>query len=614
MSLLRAKLKRVPTSPGAYLMKGANGEIIYVGKAKNLKARLSSYFTRAHIEEAKTRALVAEIVDFEIMMVATEVEALLLERTLIKEHKPRYNVILRDDKEYPYVRVDFNEAWPRIRKVRRRKDDGATYLGPFSYVSQLNTILDLAYRIFPLIRCTPREFAQRSRPCNYYYMKRCLGPCVLEVDAKAYKGMLNDVLDFLRGKKREVVDDLKEKMLAAADAEDFEAAVRYREQINAIKSLSQEQNVVVKNCKNSDVIDFVVENTCLSVHILQIREGHITGQENFVLDLPTHNLGEALMQFLLQFYECRYIPGEIIIPQRIDDQEQLAALFTRSAGGKQVLLTVPERGQKKKLCAMAKKNAQYYLDEASESASTSIAALQKLKALFGLRQIPVRIDCIDISNIQGTAIVGSKVTFVKGSPAKDLYRLYNVKDFGKAPDDYEAMRLVCRRYFRQLSEALKHPQLVMLDGGKGHLNAVSAVLEEFPELKLKVELLAIAKDRSTYLGDDVARQSSERVFLVGSEQAVSLPPHSAEYRLLTQLRDEAHRFAITQHRRRRKKVLYSSELDSIPGIGPITRKKILKVTGVEELSQMSVEEISNLPGLSSRQAQQIFRYFKNRSA
>ncbi|MBI2601497.1 MAG: excinuclease ABC subunit UvrC [Deltaproteobacteria bacterium] len=605
MKKLREKLKRVPSSPGSYLMKDKEGDIIYVGKAKNLKHRLSSYFARTSIEEPKTHALVQEITDFDIILVNNEVEALLLERSLIKEHKPRFNVILRDDKEYPYLRVDLQNQWPRIKKVRRRKNDGATYLGPFSHVSQLNAILDLTFRIFPLIRCSEHYFANTTRPCNYYHMKRCLGPCTLPVKEDLYKGMVRDAIAFLQGKNKGVMKALKEKLLAASESEEYELAGRYRDQLHALRTITQEQNVVIKSIKDCDAFGIAHDQDTLSLHVLKIREGKITGKDRFIVPMPLPHLAEAVSDFLLQYYEARFIPQEIILPYDFADREILERALTEWSENRKVSLTVPSKGQKMRLVELSHKNALYHLEESLNKRAKEKIRLQALQDKFQLDEFPLRIDCIDISNIQGTAIVASQVCFLGGRPAKDKYRLFNIEDSRTSPDDYWAIGEVTKRYFARLLHEKECPQLLVIDGGKGQMAAALATLNHFPDLKIPI--VGLAKNRIRYSDDEEVR-TEERVFFPGQRDPYILKEGSPVYQILTQIRDEAHRFAITHHRKRRKGVLQKSVLDEIPGIGPSLRKKLLAYAGdIEQLRNMSWEDLSKIPGLRKSVAEALFK-------
>lgn len=608
MSDLKEKLQRIPSSFGVYLMKSKSGQVIYVGKAKNLKSRLSSYFARQTIEEPKTRALVHDVVDFEVILVSNEIEALLLERSLIKEHKPHYNVILRDDKEYPYLRIDLNHQWPRIKKVRRRKDDGATYLGPFSYVGYLNSILELTYRIFPLIRCSEHMFATVKRPCNYYHMKRCLGPCTLPVDNGLYKDMMRSAIAFLQGKNKAVLKTLQEQMKQASENEEYEKAVHFRDQLLALKTISQAQNVVIKSERDCDAIGFCQDQSHISVHVLKIREGKIIGRDNYVLPMPLADEGVALSHFLLQYYEKSQPPAEIYVAFDLPDRHDLEKVFS-TASERKVTIENPQRGQKKSLVELSITNSRYHLEESLNKRAKEKIKLETVKDRLGLDVFPFRIDCIDISNIQGTAIVASQVCFIGGKAARERYRLYNIDDARSAPDDYWAIREVVRRFFKGLREGFEPPDLLIIDGGKGQLSSALSVAREFPEYKITI--LSLAKDKVRHFSDQEKEHSEERIFFPGKKEPFVLREGSAEYQLLTQLRDEAHRFAISQHRKRRDKLSRESFLDHISGIGPVTKKKILaKIDDFNAFQTQSIDELVELTGVRRELIERVINFAK----
>ena len=608
MTAILEKLKRVPTTFGVYLMKDSQGQILYVGKAKNLKSRLSSYFLRSDIEDPKTRVLVRAITDFEVILVTNEVEALLLERTLIKEHKPDFNIILRDDKEYPYLKIDMQNLWPRIKKVRRRKNDGATYLGPFSHVGHLNSILELTYRIFPLIRCSEHTFNTVTRPCNYYAMKRCLGPCTLPVDNTLYKNMMLNAIAFLQGKDKTVLRKIQEQMKLAAAHENYESAAHYRDQILALKVITQTQNVVIKSLRDCDAIGSSQDQDHISLHVLKIREGKIIGRDNFIANMRLSDTSEALHAFILQFYEKNHIPPEIYVPLPLPETA-LDELLSKSAN-RTIHILCPQRGQKKSLVDLSTTNARYHLEEALTKRAKDKIKLEVLKDKLQLTRFPFRIDCFDISNIQGTAIVASQVCFIGGKPAKDHYRLYNIEDARLSPDDYWAIRQVMQRYFTKLQAGAETPDLLVIDGGKGQLSSVLTVAKEFPDLHFDIR--SIAKNRVSHISDEKTLKTEERIFSPDLREPLILNEGSVEFQILTQIRDEAHRFAITHHRKRRKKIAEHSFLDDIKGIGPKTKKKILRLVGDRtNLGKLSTEELMAETDLSQDLAEKLSLALRN---
>lgn len=623
--VIKDKLRTLPKEPGCYLMKDSLGRIIYAGKAKSLKARVSQYFT-GNQGTYKTRAMVQEIYDFDIIITKTEVEALLLERTLIKHHKPRFNVLLRDDKEYPYLRVDMTEAWPRINWVRRRRDDHATYLGPFGSASQLKILLDATYRIFPLIRCSRHEFENAKRPCNYYHMKMCLGPCTLPVDPLQYKSMMRDAIDFLSGRNKDVVKAIKEKMAKAAADESYEVAALYRDQLKAFATVTEKQSVVIEGVDDADIHGLCQGATKTAFAVLTVRDGKLVGQDSFVLNSPVQAPSEALTEFLLQYYDGRSLPGEILLPFEIlnsedsEDSEDLRlALLTGHPEVSSLTIKAPQRGARHDLLEMAEKNATYRLDEVSREAEKSRVELQVLRDTLKLSRLPQRMECIDISNIQGTAIVASNVCFVGGRPSKEHYRHYSIKEVSGAPDDFASIREVVRRRLERGLRDHDMPDLLIIDGGKGQLSAALDALREFPDARL--DLISLAKSRidkrhgkNHPLNIKAQDRSFERVFFPDQDLPTPLNPGTPEYRLLTQIRDEAHRFAITHHRKVRSKLSHGSELTDIPGIGAVLRQKLLTTFGgLDGLKKASLDDLRQVQGMRETSAVALYSYLQTES-
>lgn len=617
--VLREKIKSLPKDPGCYLMKDSLGRIMYVGKAKSLKNRVSHYFVGLPQMDFKTRALAKEIYDFEVIITQTEVEALLLERTLIKHHKPRFNILLRDDKEYPYLRIDMNEPWPRIEKVRRRKEDGAVYLGPFGSAGQLKVLVDATYRIFPLIRCSRHEFEIAKRPCNYYHMKMCLGPCKLPVDPAQYKSMMQDAIDFLSGRNKEVVRALKEKMQRASDNENFELAVLHRDQLKAFESVTERQSVVVGDVDDADVVGFAQTETRASFHVLTVRDGKLVANDSFVTRAPASAREDALTEFLLQYYDGRSLPTEVLLPFELPDLDELrSALLSGHPDSVKVEMKTAQRGARGELVEMAGKNATYRIDELDRLAERSRVELEVLKDKLGLKRLPQRMECIDISNIQGTAIVASDVCFIGGKPAKDLYRHYTIKELKNGtPDDFGSIREVVRRRLERAVREQDLPDLLIIDGGKGQLSAAMESVRGFPDLEF--DLVSLAKSRvdkkrrsGKFIDTSVPERSFERVFFPDQEMPLALSPGTPEYRLLTQIRDEAHRFAITHHRKVRAKLSHGSELTDIPGIGPKLRQELLtRFGGPEGLRQASLNQLRDVKGLRESSAVALFSRFRS---
>ena len=615
--LIRDKLSGLPLTPGVYLMKDTRGTIIYVGKAKALKNRVGSYFQKQQFN-IKTAALVREVIDFEVILTQTEVEALLLERTLIKHHKPRFNILLRDDKEFPYLRVGFNETWPRIEKVRRRKDDGATYLGPFGSAGNLKIMLATIYRIFPLIRCTRHEFANVKRPCNYYHMKLCLGPCTLPVDREMYVATVRDAVAFLQGRNRDLVRELKDKMTAASENENYELAAGYRDQLKAFEKLTEKQSVVVGEDIDADAVGFSVNDQNASFHVVVVRQGKVVGSDSFTSHSAANGTGEALTEFLLQYYDGRALPPEILLPQTWDDDEAIADLQAalkqigddqHSVIGKPLRMVTPQRGVRRNLVEIAEKNASFNLGEVVDESQKRQTELEILKEKLNLPVLPDRMECIDISNFHETAIVASNVCFIGGKSAKDQYRHYTIETVQGAPDDFGSMREVVRRRLERARKDGDTPDLLVIDGGRGQLQAALDSAKEFPDVQLTI--VSLAKSRiekkikmiGQVMTTGVPERSFERVFLRPEEAPIPLAPGSPEYRLMTRLRDEAHRFAITHHRKKRAKVLQGSTLETIPGIGTKMRQKLLvEFGGLDGLRRATLEQLEKVKGLRKESA------------
>jgi excinuclease ABC subunit C len=613
------KLRHSPNNPGVYLMKDHKGLVIYVGKAKNLRNRLRSYFEPDGVDHFKTRRLVEQICDFDVIITQTELDALLTERSLIRSHNPKFNVLLRDDKEYPYIRVDFNEPWPRIEKVRRRKDDGAYYLGPFGSASQLATGLKAIGRIFQLIRCSRHEFAHAKRVCTYYHMKMCLGPCAIPVERDEYVQMMRNALDVLQGQNRETAKRLKEKMQVAAKDQSFELAAQYRDQLFALQKLNERQSTVVQDIADADVISCAEQNDWLAFAVLTIREGKLLGSDAFMLSSTNQSQEENFRAFLIQYYESRYFPDELILDLDKNSREliseDLQALYATQRTHPSLLkITGGDRGSRSELCKMGSKNAQYQLEENLRKSNRRTAELRIIQQKLGLSKLPARMECIDISNLQGTNIVASNVVFIDGKAAKDQYRLYNVETVTEGPDDFESMREVVRRRLERAVNNDDAPDLLIIDGGKGQLSAAQSVMNDFSQLS--IELVSLAKSHTDSDDKDFtreARRSDERIFIPGRGEPIPLTIGTPEFRVLTSIRDEAHRFAIGHHRRKRAKAAVSSELEEIKGIGPKMRQKLLLHFGsIDRIRHASLEELRAIKGLSEAAALNIHSQFRSK--
>jgi excinuclease ABC subunit C len=614
MNDLREKLRHLPAEPGIYVMKDAEQRVIYVGKAKSLKSRVASYFNKTSHENPRLLKLIEHIRDFAVFVVGTETEALLLERTLIRHHRPLYNVLFTDDKEYPLVRVSTHHDWPTFRVVRRRADDGATYLGPYSSGSGLQLLLALVHRIFPLVRCNAWEFAHAKRPCNYYAMKQCLAPCSLPVDPTQYRTMVGQAIAVLQGKSAEVRSELAQAMAAAAATRDFEQAARLRDTLKAMDYLKEREQVVFNNkLVACDIFGLAADEHTLCIAIIKVRESKIAETYRFALELPLAAVDEGLFEFLLQYYGSHQLPQEIILAHAPAHSAELGQLFTAAHK-----IVVPQRGKKKSLLAMATRNAELHRDEVRREQQKQEIRLEKLGRFVGLTTIPRVLECLDISHHQGSATVASIVCFRDGVASKGDYRHYNLKAAHGEPDDYKSIYEIMQQRLKKAAEGRGNmPDLMVIDGGRGQLSAALKAAAEFPQISCSI--VALAKSKTRYSPREYGElpasrhKSGERVFVPGSATSLALEEGSDEFRLLTHLRDEAHRFAITFHRKKQIKNTLSSPLETIPGVGPKLRQRILSHFATHELLiQASIEEFSSIHGVSASIASKVYSHFHSK--
>ena len=553
-NLIKSKLELLPTSPGCYIHKDKNGTIIYVGKAKNLRNRVRSYFRGSH--DTKTEALVSEIVDFEFIVTESNIEALLLEINLIKENKPKYNIMLKDDKSYPFIKIT-NERYPRLIITRQVKKDGGLYFGPYPDVGAANEIKRLLDRIFPFRKCTNPP----SKVCFYYHLGQCMAHTVCHKDEAYFKGMAQEVSDFLKGQDDKIIDELKLKMNTAAQNMEFERAAEYRDLIQAIGTLRTKQRVMAKDLQNRDVFGYYVDKGWMCVQVFFVRQGKLI--ERDVNLFPYYNdPDEDFLTYVGQFYQekSHLIPNEILIPQDIDEEAVKALVDTK--------VLKPQRGEKKQLVNLAIKNARVSLEQKFNLLEKSMEETQgAIENLGKLLQIPtpVRIESFDNSNIMGTSPVSAMVVFVNGKPSKKDYRKYKIKTV-VGPDDYASMReVIRRRYSRVMRDGLTPPDLIVIDGGQGQVNIAKQVIQE--ELGLDIPIAGLQKNDK--------HQTHELLF--GDPlQVIELSRTSQEFFLLQRIQDEVHRFAITFHRQLRSKNSFSSQLDGIEGLGPKRKQLLMK--------------------------------------
>ena len=569
-NLIKSKLELLPTSPGCYIHKDKNGTIIYVGKAKNLRNRVRSYFRGSH--DTKTEALVSEIVDFEFIVTESNIEALLLEINLIKENKPKYNIMLKDDKSYPFIKIT-NERYPRLIITRQVKKDGGLYFGPYPDVGAANEIKRLLDRIFPFRKCTNPP----SKVCFYYHLGQCMAHTVCHKDEAYFKGMAQEVSDFLKGQDDKIIDELKLKMNTAAQNMEFERAAEYRDLIQAIGTLRTKQRVMAKDLQNRDVFGYYVDKGWMCVQVFFVRQGKLI--ERDVNLFPYYNdPDEDFLTYVGQFYQekSHLIPNEILIPQDIDEEAVKALVDTK--------VLKPQRGEKKQLVNLAIKNARVSLEQKFNLLEKSMEKTQgAIENLGKLLQIPtpVRIESFDNSNIMGTSPVSAMVVFVNGKPSKKDYRKYKIKTV-VGPDDYASMReVIRRRYSRVMRDGLTPPDLIVIDGGQGQVNVAKQVIQE--ELGLDIPIAGLQKNDK--------HQTHELLF--GDPlQVIELSRTSQEFFLLQRIQDEVHRLAITFHRQLRSKNSFSSQLDGIEGLGPKRKQLLMKhFKSLTKIKEATVDEI-----------------------
>ena len=568
--LIQSKLELLPTSPGCYIHKDKNGTIIYVGKAKNLRNRVRSYFRGSH--DTKTEALVSEIIDFEFIVTESNIEALLLEINLIKENKPKYNIMLKDDKSYPFIKIT-NETYPRLIITRQVKKDGGLYFGPYPDVGAANEIKRLLDRLFPFRKCTnPPE-----KVCFYYHLGQCKAHTICQVDSQYFKDLAQEVAAFLKGHDDQIIEDLRGKMAGAAQAMEFEKAAEYRDLIQSIGTLRTKQRVMAKDLQNRDVFGYYVDKGWMCVQVFFVRQGKLI--ERDVNLFPYYNdPDEDFLTYIGQFYQekSHLKPNEILIPADIDEEAVKALVDTK--------VLKPQRGEKKQLVNLAIKNARVSLQQKFDLLEKSIektqGAIENLGQLLNI-PTPVRIESFDNSNIMGTSPVSAMVVFVNGKPSKKDYRKYKIKTV-VGPDDYASMReVIKRRYSRVIRDGLTPPDLIIIDGGQGQVNVAKEVIQE--QLGLDIPIAGLQKNDK--------HQTHELLF--GDPlQVVELSRNSQEFFLLQRIQDEVHRFAITFHRQLRSKNSFSSQLDGIEGLGPKRKQNLMKhFKSLTKIKEASVDEI-----------------------
>ncbi len=613
---LQGILDTLPTKPGCYIMKNNAGTIIYVGKAINLKNRVRSYFRSDNTHDNKTRRLVREIDHIDWILVGSELEALILEMNLIKRHRPKFNIKLKDDKRYPYIKVHWNDPFPMVTVTRMMSEDGGRYFGPYTSAWAVYQTLDVLRRIFPYLTCDREITGLDKRACLYYDIKLCTAPCIGAIEQAGYRQMIADLMDFLAGHSEPIIQRMEAEMAQAADELHFEKAASLRDRLKAVQSIVERQKIIFpSDYLDSDVLAMARSDGEACVQIFFVRNGKLIGREYFVLEGTEETSdNEVMTQFIQQFYsEAATIPDQVLLPQQIEEAKIVSQWLRSKHGGKKVKMFVPREKQSKELVQMAAENAtetlQALRSQWQADSHKQELALAEIQSAFGLINVPNRIECYDVSHLQGVATVGSMVVFQQGVPAKRMYRKFNIDSLSPgAPDDFASMEEMLTRRFNRwnaASEISLHapgskpeesfsflPDLIIVDGGKGQLGRAVKVLEKF-DLSEKVAVVGLAK-------------REEEIFFPHKSEPLLLPRHSQGLYLVQRIRDEAHRFGITAHRARRTKQGLASRLDSIPGIGPARRKSLITHFGsIENIKKASIDELVLAPGISRAVAESI---------
>ncbi|HRN49954.1 MAG TPA: excinuclease ABC subunit UvrC [Anaerolineales bacterium] len=609
---IRSQLDTLPDRTGCYLMKNEEGKVIYIGKAISLRSRVRSYFHASAQHHPRTEHMVQRVRDIEWIVVDSELEALILEMTLIKKHKPHYNVRLKDDKRYPYIKVHWADPFPKVTVTRNMVTDGSRYFGPYTSVWAVHKTLDVLRKIFPYLTCDRVITGEDTRACLYYDIKLCTAPCIGKIDQANYRQMISDLCEFLNGRTEPIVNRLTAEMSLASSKLQYEKAAAVRDQLQAIESIVERQKVISSDYVDSDVIAMARSEREACVQVFFIRGGKLIGREFFMMENTADSPDvDVMAEFIKQYYEqAASVPPEVLLPQEVEEAQVIRQWLSQRRGDGGVEIKIPRSGPKHELIQMAAENAAETLaalqSQWQADAHRQTEALSELQEALGLPRAPERIECYDISNTQGTAAVGSMVVFERGVPNTKLYRRFNIKTV-EGPDDFASMQEVLTRRFKRWAVAEQPedkpgkkpdaafanlPDLLIVDGGRGQLARAVAVLEEFNLLE-RVPLISLAKQ-------------NEEVFRPGHAQGLLLPRNSPGLFLLQRVRDEAHRFAITAHRNRRSKNSLVSQLDGIPGVGPNRRRALLKAFGsVEALREAEIEQLTAIRGITPALAAEI---------
>lgn len=605
---LKEKVQDFPQSPGIYLMKNQIEKIIYIGKAKNLRARVRSYFQFSKDLTAKTRLLVSHIHEIEYILTKTEVEAFLLEASLIKKHRPKYNIRLKDDKSYPYIRLSWEDDFPRLYLARKVKRDSSFYFGPYTSGQAVFGTMRFLNRVFQIRDCTDAMFKTRTRPCLTHQIGRCSAPCVQLISRQEYRSEVQGARDFLSGKNKNVLKSLEKKMREAADAEKFEVAARLRDSIESVRLILQKQSVIEAGSeRDQDAIGFFGDERGCLIETLHVRAGSVIGTRAHLFPhvdpfAEGEDQRDWLVSFLNQYYEENVIPDEVLLPLELgNDLVKLLEAVLKERADRRVVVRFPTEAAGGKLIEMANQNARSHFDRHVSKSEDKLQGLREIQEKLGLARWPHRIECFDVSHFQGAETVASQVVFEEGIPAKEHYRRYKIRTVDQ-PNDYQSMQEVLTR--RLQNQELDSPDLIVVDGGRGQLGIAVKILEE---LGLKIPVVGLAKARSIgNFQEAEVRSSEERFFLPGRQNPLTFKPGSEAYQILVGIRDEAHRFAITYHRKLREATSLESELDFIVGLGEKRKRSLLqKFKSLDELRMADVETITELPGFHRVLAERV---------
>jgi excinuclease ABC subunit C len=613
MNPIGQKLPGLPTGAGVYLMRDKAGKVIYVGKAKDLRARVRAYFNNSD-ERSQIQFLVRRVEDIETLVTSNDKEALILENNLIKQYKPRYNIRLKDDKSYLSIKVTTQHDWPRILATRKIVKDGNRYFGPYSSAVAARETIDVIEKHFLLRNCTDHNFRNRSRPCLQYQIKRCMAPCVLPVAQDVYREQVRQAMLFIEGKQQELIAELKQRMREKSEALEYENAARIRDQIQAVETTLEKQRMVAHWGSDQDIFGFYREGGFIEVQVLLVRQGKLTANQSYSIEDTAFPDDEIMAALLTQFYQGqRFIPDEILLPVSLEDSA-VRADYLSERKGKRMTILCPQRGDKRRLVEMAEENARQSFAERHDREKIHERTLRELQTLLRLKNYPQRIECFDISTIHGAHAVGSMVTFIGGEADKNLFRHFRIRtiDASSGGDDFGMMLEMLKRRFSRGKEEADLPDLIVVDGGKGQLAMALAAMNEIGIDGVDAVGLAKMRVQAAPRSAEIEK-TEERIFLPGQSNPVILKRNSNALFMLQRVRDEAHRFAITHHRKLRSKQTLSSALDRIPGIGGARKRALLRAFGsVQRIEQASLAELAAVPMMSERLAEEVLAALKQR--